>query len=254
MRRLLLKRKRAVTPQSALMKDIDSNAIGVNVNMADGFNVQTAQTDYDSQKLRLLSKETETNWDYQARITATKEEQRAQHILWTIREDERIGLFGNVASERIPDPITTRDMGGQFLTNKAWINRSRVYRMAQRMPKGMHLHLHFNAELAPDELIERAITLECMFVRSTRPLVREEDYAESEIVFSVLPLSTTTVDIFSSNYNGEFRAAGSTPWMRWSTFREEFQKRRGEPVENWIRGKLILTEAEVYGIEQTTNG
>jgi adenosine deaminase CECR1 len=145
-------------------------------------------------------------------------------------------------------------MGGQFLTNKSRIAESKILTMAEKMPKGMHLHLHFNAELQPDILIERAKENDCMFIRSTQPLVRNEDYDETEMVFSVLPLSTEPVNIFSPYYNPEFRAPGSKPWMRWSTFREEYFKRKGVHAEEWIKTKLILTENEVYGITQTTNG
>jgi adenosine deaminase CECR1 len=170
-----------------------------------------------------------------------------------IREDERVNLFGNVASEAIRAE-TTRDMGGQFLTNKERIGQSKLYEIAKEMPKGMHLHIHFNAELQPDILIDKSRENPCMFIRSTQPLLQDKDYDETEMVFSVLPSSTRTVDIFSSNYNPEFRAPGSTPWMRWSTFREEFDKRRREKTEDWIKTKLILSEHEVYDSKQTTNG
>src|ERR1700753_574680 len=252
-RRLLLKRKRAVTPQPALGKDMDPDVFGVRVDLADGIGIQTAQNDYDRQKKLLVSKEADNGWDSLAKRSASEAEVRAQFVLVTIREDERVGLFGNVASEAIPSS-TTRDMGGQFLTNKDRIAQSRIYRMAQRMPKGMHLHLHFNAELQPDILIERAKDNDCMFIRSTQPLLQDKDYAATEVVFSILPSSTAAVNIFSPNYKPEFRAPGSRPWMRWSTFREEFQKRRGRRAEDWIKEKLILTENEVYNVRQTTNG
>lgn len=253
MRRLLLKRKRAVTPQPALMKEMDPGPFGLSANVVAGLDHQTAQNDYDRRKQLLVLTESDGSWDAPARKSASSAEVRAQSVLFAIREDERVGLFGNIASEAIPLE-TTRDMGGQFLTNKERIIQSRVYRMAQRMPKGMHLHLHFNAELQPDILIERARDNDCMFIRSTQPLLQDKDYDDTEVVFSILPLSTTAVNIFTPNYKPEFRAPGSTPWMRWSTFRDEFQKRRGRRAEEWIKEKLILTENEVYNVRQTTNG
>jgi hypothetical protein len=253
MRRILLKRKRAVTPQSAHMKEANSDAFGVGAKTADGMDVHIAQDLYERQKKILVSEEIEESWDYNARKTASKGELRAQDVMLAIREDERTGLFGNIASEAIPLE-TTRDMGGQFLTNKDRIAESRIYAMAREMPKGMHLHLHFNAELQPDILIERAKDNDCMFIRSTQPLVHENDYDETEMVFSVLPLTTKPVDIFSPDYNPEFRKPGSKPWMRWSSFRDEFFKRRGTVAEEWIKTKLILSENEVYAVTQTTNG
>jgi hypothetical protein len=248
----LLKRKRAETPQSALVVR-EMNPIPIGGTATDGFDVQAAEIKYAKDRADLVTEDLDRGWDYPAKSTASPAELRAQTIVRTIREDERTGLFGNIASEAIPLD-TTRDMGGQYLTNKDRINESKVFDIAKHMPKGMHLHLHFNAELQPDELIERAITMECMFIRSTQPLLTEKDYAETEMVFSILPLNTPTVDIFSNNYNPEFRAPGATPWMRWNTFRDEYQKRRHSTAEAWIKEKLILSEEEAYNVRQTTNG
>lgn len=249
----LLKRKRAVTPQSALVVR-EMIPIPIGGTATDGFDVQAAEIKYSRDRAELVTADLDRGWDYPARSTASPAELRAQTIVWTIREAERVGeLFGNIASEAIPLE-TTRDMGGQYLTNKDRIMKSRIFDIAKRMPKGMHLHLHFNAELQPDELIKRAITMECMFIRSTQPILTEKDYAETEMVFNILPLNTPTVNIFSTNYKPEFRAPGATPWMRWSTFRNEYQKLRQGTAEEWIKEKLILSEEEAYNVRQTTNG
>jgi adenosine deaminase CECR1 len=254
MKRLLLKRKRAAAPPPAVSKEMV-------MDLADG-DPYAAQNDYEVRKRSLLDSESRVAWDADATASASPAEKRAQIIAFKIREDERRSLFGNVATEAIPGS-DTRDMGGQFLTNKERILKSNIYRMAQRMPKGCHLHLHFNAELMePNDFIQQAQKNPNMYVRSTRRILTESDFDEAEIVFNVLPSSTVEADIFKSAYNPEFRAPGATPWMKWNTFRAAFygwrrnhkNSRIEKHPEEWIRGKLVLTEQEVYGINQTTNG
>lgn len=229
--------------------DLSVDDVGVNDN-----DPYAAQDDYDARKLNLLETESREAWDASARRTASAAENRAQTIAFKIREDERISLFGNVASEAIPGS-ETRDMGGQFLTNKDRINESKIYYMAQKMPKGCHLHLHFNAELMiPDEFIELAKENPNMYVRSTKAILKESDYDQAEIVFNVLPSSTAEANIFNARYKPDFRSPGAKPWMKWSKFRDVFKIKRNEEPERWIRQKLVLTEDEVYGIHQTTNG
>lgn len=218
-------------------------------------NVGESQKVYERSKAELLGTESINAWDRFTVANASDAERMANTIIWKIREDERDNLFGNKASESIPG-LETRDMGGQFLTNRTRIEeKSKIYGIAQEMPKGCHLHLHFNAEIPPPRLIEKARDMPNMFVRSTQPLLEDEDYAKTEIVFNVMAESTPTVDIFSADYKPEFRAPGATPWMRWSDFRRKFSaKRGGGDAEDWVQRKMVLSEEEVYGITQTTNG
>jgi adenosine deaminase CECR1 len=223
--------------------------------------------DYEKRQVKIRDKERRTAWDASARSSASPAEVRAGEIIWKIREDERDNLFGNKASEAIPGPETL-DMGGQFLTNKNRIeDHSKLFDIAQNMPKGCHLHLHFNAELAPEKLISKAREkVDTMFIRSTQPLLTPEDCAETEVVFDVKPTDTPVADIFSPYYQPQWRGENVKPWMRWTTFKEEFEKRRYvhyeenekksdlDLTEEWVRRKMVLSEDEVYNIRQTTNG
>jgi adenosine deaminase CECR1 len=260
-KRLMLKRKkRGKTPkQDGFVHDVKMPDVPDHVlpDAKDAFirNMQHGSPDvYESSKRNLLKEESDKAWDRSARLTATEAERRAGIITWKIREDERDNLFGNKASESIPGPETL-DMGGQFLTNKPRIEQhSRLFKIAHEMPKGCHLHLHLNAEITPEKLIAKARDIPNMFIRSTQPLVDDKDYRETEIVFNVMPEDTVSVDIFHPDYRPDWKSVGATPWMRWNKFREELQSRKGIEAEAWVLGKMILSEEEVYGITQTTNG
>lgn len=218
--------------------------------------VGDSRKQFERERSGILREETRKAWDKDAEIKASENERKAAKIVRRIREDERDNLFGNKASEAIPGPDTL-DMGGQFLTNLERIEtKSELFKIAQEMPKGMHLHLHFNAELDSRQLIEKARDLpDNMFIRSTQPLLSDKDYAGAELVFNVMPANTPTADCFSPEYKPAWKTPDARPWMRWSDFKEELKKRRPDlEAEPWIRDKMVLNQDEVYGISQTVNG
>jgi len=93
-----------------------------------------------------------------------------------------------------------------------------------------------------------------MCIRSTQPIITTRDINDTEIVFNVMPDDTVEADPFSPDYNPEFKKEGSRPWMKWSTFRKVFMNRFGLDAELWAADKMVLSEDEVYGMQQTTNG
>ncbi|KAF2838162.1 adenosine deaminase [Patellaria atrata CBS 101060] len=209
--------------------------------------------DYLTKKNSLIEEEELVEWDHDAKLKATKTEKDAARVVFLIREDEREGLFGNKASEAIPDP-TTRDMGGQFLTNRDRIEQSIVYQIAKEAPKGAHLHLHFNSEIPAPILLQRALGIDNMFIRSTKPLLELTDFDQTEIVFNVLPDDTPTANIFSPDYDPDVKKKEPGPWMKLHVFRANFPNPRGIYADRWLIGKMVVTEDEVYGKTQTING
>jgi adenosine deaminase CECR1 len=248
---------------------------------------------YSDSHADLIAQEESDAWDRGAKwnITSFKDaetEKRAATIIRAIREYERKTVFGNLASEAIPGP-DTRDMGGQFLTNKERIDlKSMLYQIAIRVPKGGLLHLHFNSELQPERLLERARLIDNLYIRSIRPLQSRKDLKETEMVFNVLRphMVEKGVDIFSPNYPGtatnwrDSKMQGQI-WMPWKRFRADFvkhfpnlyvqeEKRREaprscsdpvepgniplDPAENWLTSKMALSEEEAYRPDQTVNG
>ncbi|KAF2112917.1 hypothetical protein BDV96DRAFT_496773 [Lophiotrema nucula] len=243
---------------------------------------------YNNNRAELLVNERKEPWDREARAAANLDEKIACEMIRQIREFERVSplVFGNVPSEQIPPP-EARDMGGQFLTNKTRIeNRSILFDISKMVPKGALLHLHFNAELHPERLLEECRELKTMYIRSLRPLLNEDDLKETEILFEVrdpVQESQHPGDIFDPGYKGaEFKKEHNENdmWMQWGTFRKRFNHQFGElylpnvkardyeknpnsseqgpvglePVENWVLQKMVLSEAEAYGVTQTVNG
>ena len=231
--------------------------LGKNVKIAE------ASMTYETTRGELLTAERNQSWDAVARSRASESEKRAQNIILRIRESERAdqSLFGNVPGEAIPGP-DTRDMGGRYLVNKSRIDRSKIFEIARKVPKGCHLHIHFNTELPAEILFPHARgsqMQETMFIRSTKNLSSKENLVEAEIVFNVFPRDTPCVNIFDPSYNPDPKG---TPWMRWSDFRSMFPKdlefearpKDLDDAECWAREKMALTVKDVYSDQQTTNG
>ncbi|KAK3073822.1 hypothetical protein LTR53_004228, partial [Teratosphaeriaceae sp. CCFEE 6253] len=219
---------------------------------------------YTEKRHDLLAMEKAHVWFADAQARASNAELRAQDIIFRIRESERRDLYGNLPSEAVPTP-ETRDMGGQFLFNKSRIDQSKIFEIAHRMPKGCHLHIHFNSELPPEVLLPHAGSAamhETMHVRTTRALCNSQDYGPAEIVFNVMPKETKKADCFSSDYNPDVKSTNSSPWMLWADFRDSFPAHiRCEEnpdgfdnAECWAREKMSVTLHNAYNARQTHNG
>jgi adenosine deaminase CECR1 len=246
---------------------------------------------YSAKHSELLQLENEDAWDREAQTNSHYEERVAAGIIRAMREYERKIVFGNQASEAIPSK-ETRDMGGQFLTNKDRIDHgSLLFQIARKVPKGGLLHLHFNAELHPERLLVYARSMKDLYIRSIRPLLTQHDLDETEMVFNVLDSDKLEkgVDIFSETYIGNAtnwkkdQPGEWSVWMPWEQFQEDFKKHfpgkyldsgktnipegttccepsepfsevELSPAEKWLKSKMVLSEEEAYGFTQTVNG
>lgn len=230
---------------------------------------------YATARDELLADEKQNAWDAPARSRASNAELKAAKIVRTICESERAGpLFGELPGETEPD-ANTRDMGGRFLRNRDRIQRSKIFQASLRAPKGAHLHLHFNSELPPEELLQFArnhVELrDTLVVRSTLPLRSAEAFQQCEIVFNVLQKDKPTGNLFSKSYQSDIKVAESRVWMRWSEFRQQLPSHVEEmlsPIcteahepedidldlaENWVREKMIITQQLKYERALTHN-
>ncbi|KAL6709209.1 hypothetical protein ACN47E_002025 [Coniothyrium glycines] len=297
------KRKRALSPHSnrkipihaGQVKSIDMSLD--NATVGDLFDAALGDSNkinaYIQQHQKFVNLEEENAWDREAKPKPNSRakndmiERRAAVIIQAIREYERNVVFGNLASEAIPD-ADTRDMGGQFLTNKPRIDaESKLYEIAQMVPKGCLLHLHFNAELHPERLLQKAREIPDMYIRSIRPLINLRDLDLTETVFNVLDHDKVEkgVDIFAPDYPGTATNWRTEEykwkiWMLWSDFQKRFEEKFGKeyaqqedsfiietptccaepgqvslhPAENWLKKKMVLSEKEAYDSTQTVNG
>ncbi|KAI2610084.1 Metallo-dependent hydrolase [Hypoxylon fragiforme] len=209
---------------------------------------------------------------------ANSDEKSANEILLEQREadDE---LYGSKEQSQRHAPED------HFLRNVHIIEKTQLLKAARYMPKGAHLHIHFNSTLLPSVLLDIAKEMSNMYISSpTHKLRSKSDFDNCEIVFmlhdfektlkedlgqdldsqneTLLALDSTGPNLFREDYEPRQQ-------MRYQHFRamwdEERKLRQGliaaeggqsdsdEPevwdmnmeCDKWLTNKLIFTKEEI---------
>ena len=209
--------------------------------------------EYDELRKEVLSRERALDFDYSCQQWATPSERLADAIIRRLRAQDDANVYGKApprtgyGGQRHP-----RFAGDHFLPNRELIDRTELFKVAQRMPKGGHLHIHFNACLQPDVLLGIAKGMDRMFIMSNLPLVPDngyENFDRCEIQFQIMsPERECPGDLFSAAY---------TPWqaMKFQEFRDHFGLYYNKAtVDGWLKDKLMFHEEEVHNHLQTASG
>ncbi|TLS23996.1 hypothetical protein PpBr36_08565 [Pyricularia pennisetigena] len=208
-------------------------------------------SEYETARAELKSREHALAFDHDCFAEATGPEREANEVLQRLRnKDEK--LFANASkTSGFSGQTHARHMGDHFLHNVDLINQSALYKVARRMPKGTHLHIHFNSCLDPNFLLDLAKDQERMFIHSNRPLLQKSDMDLCEIQFSIVPVESEEAgwNVFEPGY-----VAGK--WMPYATFRAQFSGAGlvESSVDEWLLNKLVFGADETYGIHQTVTG
>lgn len=120
------------------------------------------------------------------------------------------------------------------------------------MPKGAHLHIHFNACLAPEILLGIAKTMDRMFITSDLPLTADGEYRnfqKCELQFSILSVDKERPgNIFLPSYR-------SRQTMKFTDFLDEFDKNYPSmTADEWLFKKIAFDEDETHNLLQTAAG
>jgi adenosine deaminase CECR1 len=191
-------------------------------------------------------------FDYRRTQLASDKEKEANHIIQLLRQRDKAEVYGREPPRLGHDNQKhPRFPGDHFLSDVDLINRSDLYRVAKMMPKGAHLHIHFNCCLQPRFLLDVAKRQPRMFIRSDKALPPGDDLAfrQCEIQFSLLAEG-------EENLGDIYDPTSYTPGqdMLFTDFLERFPvEQRGDP-EQWLEGKLMFSTEETYNVLQTPFG
>ncbi len=185
---------------------------------------------------------------------ATAAEKAADKILQRIKEQD-MSVYQK-ASPRTDSlgQSHARFYGDHFLSNVELIEKTRLFSLCKAMPKGAHLHIHFNANLHPNFLLSIASKMDRMYIWSSMPLTEKAALDKCRIQFSILsepslkeknPGPPGSADVFTPGY--------SSGWMSFKLFRAAFPKYWGN-VDNWLQNKLVFHEEETHNPLQTAAG
>jgi adenosine deaminase CECR1 len=209
--------------------------------------------DYFRQRAEIDRRERTLGFEHACTAKASAKERRAAAILQRLRGRDDAAVYAAAAPRTDPRGQShARRAGDHFLSNVDLVERTAVFEVARRMPKGAHLHIHFNACLPPDVLLGVAKTMDRMFITSDVPLTAADDYAgfrACELQFSLLrPGDERPGDLFDAGY--EARRT-----MPFRAFLERFPERYPRcGVDEWLRRKLVFSEDEAHDALQTSYG
>lgn len=208
---------------------------------------------YLEARSQILAREKALDFDYACRENASSLEKEVDSILRRLRDEDQKHVYDAAAPRHgVTNQQHARYPGDHFLSNVGLIEQTAMFDVATSMPKGAHLHIHYNSCLPPGVLLDVAKDMDCMFIMSDLPLLPDQDYesfARCEIRFSIIqPEKERPGDLFSSRYQ---------PWqtMRYREFRDNFRAHCNEAsVDDWLRQKLVFDEREAHDALQNPEG
>ena len=223
---------------------------------------------YEKARRELRAAERSRAFDAEAIATSSDIEKQATELVQKIKLYDQNNTYGSHFDAQ-GHVTSERRAGHHFLGSLDLINGSWLMNVAKRMPKGAHLHVHFNSCLPADFLIEQARDIDAMYIRSTLPLTTQANMARSRISFMVLtPYEATHIqDVHGTEKHvplGNIFHEGyvSNTWMPYKQFQNEFEfidernqilsKTAG--AESWLATKLQISEEEAHNTYQTSRG
>ncbi|CCU76880.1 putative adenosine deaminase family protein [Blumeria hordei DH14] len=204
-------------------------------------------------------------------LHSSKIEKEAARLLKKIIAYDKEQTYGKNKDET--GQKTDRSPGGHFLGNLNLINKTELIKVAKKMPKGAHLHVHFNSCLPARFLLHLARDIDAMHIRSTLPLINSENMAQARISFMVMTKHEAT---HSCDHNGNEiyvpteniwdEKYTQNRWMPYKQFRIQFNGHdckisrnqtdldRTIAAELWLEKKLQFSEDEAHNSRQTSHG
>ncbi|KAK1759589.1 putative adenosine amp deaminase protein [Echria macrotheca] len=246
--------------------------------LPDGAAFETVEA-YNEARSRVLRFEGALSFDHHCTVWASALEKEAGRILLLVRERDIKRIYEAAPPRRgYGGQMHPRFFGDHFLSNFDLIEQSDLFKIIRAMPKGAHLHIHFNANLLPNVLIDIAKGMDRMFITSDIPLIGGEHgdrdaFDRCKIQFSILseaavleqggernlfekdyePRKPMPFKDFLREFAHRYRLA-HTPSTNGDSPVESRPRVPDIDVDTWLRNKLVFDEEEAYNLLQTSNG
>ncbi|KAI2621328.1 hypothetical protein GGS21DRAFT_535952 [Xylaria nigripes] len=95
--------------------------------------------------------------------------------------------------------------GDHFINTQHLLEKTQLFHVARIMPKGAHLHLHFNSTLPPEVLLGYAKDMVNMYVWSDHQLLTRDDLRKCKLEFSLRNLKEVRKQIHADAGSDEMR-------------------------------------------------
>lgn len=208
---------------------------------------------YNAERASVLAAERAEGFDGRARDTASELENKANEIVVAIRQRDAELVHGGGLD--MLGKVMTPDK--HFVGNASNITNTSLFKIAQQMPKGAHLHCHFNSCLPPQFLLRHAKNNAHMYIKSDLALTSEDNKERAEIQFQMHVIDEEkhlepSISLVQESYKSSFHVDNKRKgWYSYDKFLQEYPSGE-DAAEEWLASKLLFTEEEVYGISQTT--
>lgn len=243
-------------------------------------------SEYTAQRNLLVGREDALAFDFKCNRNALDVERRAAQTVGKAR-DEDVDKFYARGGRRKGYHGQEHPLfyGDHFLSNVDVIEKTKLFGIAQDMPKGAHLHIHFNSNLKPEVLLNIAKEMDQMYITSNISLAPHFDPSKAswnldccKLQFSIMdparltsqeaevqeaepskqhPQKMLVRNLFDKTYPAVENPPSGRPPMRFSIFREQFQQHYPEHpsgVDGWLLSKLVFDDEEVHNKHQTADG
>lgn len=240
--------------------------------------------EYFQQHEEIKRREKALGFDHHCTTEAEPWEVDANSVVQELRKLDVIDVYDKEAKiEGYAGQKHKRVPGDRFLLNAAIIEKTRLYGAIQKMPKGAHLHIHFNANLLPEVLLDIAKKQEHMYIMSNIPLTSKGAFERCHLRFSILSKTNfektwpNPQNLFTSSSQGANEEEGANESgqprhiMLYSEFREKFWNNYknaytgnekdmlkvvpGQDLVNeFLTRKIVFQADEAYNPHQTAKG
>ncbi|KAK4096377.1 Metallo-dependent hydrolase [Parathielavia hyrcaniae] len=222
---------------------------------------------YEQLREQTVQAEAAMGFEHVCHRKATTDEIKANLILQQIKQED-LAIYRKHGAR--PDSLGQAHeyfYGDHFLSNVGLIEQTALFKLCQAMPKGAHLHIHFNANLAPGFLLGIAKNMTAMYIWSSEPLTDRAAFARCRIQFSILGPGELkaknpagAANLFSRGYKAYPQQEKGCGWMLFKDFFTTFPSAAGQVqgvdsnVDRWLQHKLVFHEEETHNSLQTADG
>ncbi|KAK4103273.1 Metallo-dependent hydrolase [Parathielavia hyrcaniae] len=208
--------------------------------------------EYDVLRQQGTRHEGSLGFEYACTKKASKTEIAANEVLQHLKKNDIARFYNKRDTERIGygGQKHKRFYGDHFLSNVDLIERTQLFALCRTMPKGAHLHIHFNANLVPSFLLSIARDQERMFIWSDIPLLQAEAFDLCRIQFSIMNEAAVEANGRGNPFDARYEKGQV---MQFRHFLRAYPGEE-EAALDWLQKKLVFQEEEAHDLLQTQTG
>ncbi|KAG8217611.1 Metallo-dependent hydrolase [Butyriboletus roseoflavus] len=197
--------------------------------------VMPSLEDYHAERAALIKADRALRVDY-IRPSSILESQ-ADQITRRVRVDDAASVW-SVQQDEVPHPFP----GMEFLTGKSIIQKTKLFQIISKMPKGALLHAHLDLTVGARTLLDIALRYPTIHISSPEPIT------SANITFTRPNLRPTPTNLIASITSLTDLAYHPDSWIPLVTARERFDSTLGGPdgFDRWLISKMSINPSDAY--------